>query len=88
MSEVKKLNEEELQAVRAIKREYDNIVFALGEIAIQKSNLLAAHKNLSEKQAELSKQINYKYGSGNINIETGEIVQVDKNIQTRPLPNQ
>lgn len=73
MSDVKKLSEEDLQAVRAIKREYDNIAFALGDMVIQKSRLLEQQKLLSEKEGELAKVLNTKYGPGNINIETGDI---------------
>lgn len=73
MSDVKKLSEEDLQAVRAIKREYDNIAFALGDMVIQKSRLLEQQKLLSEKEGELAKVLNDKYGPGNINIETGDI---------------
>lgn len=90
MSEVKKLSEEDLQAVRSIKREYDNIAFALGDMVIQKSRLLEQQKLLSEKENDLAKVLNAKYGGGNINLETGEItlVQQQSNVKTTGLPNQ
>lgn len=76
MSEIKKLSEEDLQSVRSIKREYDSIAFALGDMVIQKSRLLEQQRLLSEKENELAKVLNDKYGAGNINIETGEITPI------------
>jgi len=87
MNEVKKLNEEELQVVKNIKREYDEIAFGLGDIAIRKSRLLESYKKLSERESEIFKQLTYKYGNGNINLETGEIVPSDANTKADPVPN-
>lgn len=89
MSDVKRLSEEDLQAVRDIKREYDNIAFALGDMVIQKARLLDQQKQLTEKENDLAKVLNAKYGPGNINLETGEItpVQLQSNIKTTGLPN-
>ena len=87
MSEVKKLSEEDLQTVRAIKREYEDIAFSLGDVVIQKTRLLDAHKRLAEKEFEIAKQLQEKYGTGNINLETGEITPGERNTTTRPLPN-
>jgi phage host-nuclease inhibitor protein Gam len=80
MSEVKQLTTEELEAVKSIKQEYSNLIIALGEIELSISNLnkdkqyyLEINKQLSEKEAELVKTLNEKYGTGTINIETGVI---------------
>ena len=80
MSEIKKLTEEELQSVKSIKQEYTNLAFALGELELQKvnlekekQNLLNVQSQLIEKETALGKILTEKYGSGTINIETGEI---------------
>jgi hypothetical protein len=73
MSEVKKLTNEELQTIRDIKQEYNNLALSLGELVIQKSRLLESQKLLSEKEDILAKQLTEKYGQGTINIDTGEI---------------
>ena len=80
MSEVKQLTAEELEAVKSIKQEYSNLALSLGEIELSISNLnkdkqyyLEVHKQLSEREAELAKTLNEKYGTGTINIETGVI---------------
>ena len=80
MSEIKKLTEDELQSIKNLKQEYTNLVFALGELELQKvnlekekQNLLNSQNHLIEKETELGKVLTEKYGSGTINMETGEI---------------
>ena len=72
----KKLTEEELQQVKDIKQQYASLALALGEIELQKFQLLNAQSQLYEKETKIAKQLTEKYGEGNINIETGEISQV------------
>jgi hypothetical protein len=73
MSEVKKLTEAELSAVKVIKQEYNDLVMALGEVEVQKLRLIEVQKDLANREGELAKQLQEKYGQGSINIETGEI---------------
>jgi hypothetical protein len=73
MSEVKKLTEAELLAVKVIKQEYNELVMALGEVEVQKLRLIEVQKDISEREGTLAKQLQDKYGQGSINIETGEL---------------
>ena len=80
MSEIKKLSQEELDSVKAIKNEYTNLAVSLGELELQKANitkekqrLLDTQLQLIEKENEIAKQLSDKYGNGTINLETGEI---------------
>lgn len=80
MSEIKKLTTEELESIKAIKQEYTNLSFALGELELQKANLdrdkqnlLNIQNQLIERETIVGKSLTEKYGSGTINIETGEI---------------
>ena len=80
MSEVKKLTAEELDAIKAIKLEYNNLAVSLGELELQKANiekdkqvLLPQHSQLIEKESNLANQLSEKYGNGTINLDTGEI---------------
>jgi hypothetical protein len=80
MSEVKQLTAEELEDIKSIKQEYSNLALSLGEIELSINNLndqkqyfLEIHKQLIEKENELAKILNEKYGTGTINIETGVI---------------
>jgi hypothetical protein len=73
MSEIKKLTESELASIKAIRQEYNELVSALGEVEIQKLRLVDLQKDLSNRETELAKQLQDKYGQGSIDIETGEI---------------
>lgn len=80
MSNIKQLTAEELESVKLIKQEYSNLALSLGEIELSIANLnkdkqyyLEQHKQLIEKESELAKTLNEKYGTGIINIETGII---------------
>ena len=87
MSEVKKLNEEEIAQIKELQTQYNKFVFELGSIEAQlsemanhkvfmeseKSNVLGDIKTLTAKEKELLTSLQEKYGVGNINIETGEI---------------
>lgn len=75
MSEVKKLTAEELQSVISIREEYSNIVIALGEIEIEKAELLDNQRKLKLKELTIAQELTAKYGEGTIDIETGEFKQ-------------
>ena len=88
MSEVKKLNEEEIAQIKEMQQQYNKFVFELGSFEAQlaelanhkvlieeeKINVLKDIKSLSSREKELLNTLQTKYGTGNINIETGEIV--------------
>lgn len=76
----RKLTEEELQQVKSLKQEYNNLAVTLGDIELRiadlkeaKNNTLEARKTINEKESNLAKQLQEKYGNGAINIDTGEI---------------
>ena len=85
--EVKKLTEEEIVKIKEMQSQYNKFVFELGSIEAQlaemathkafmdseKSNVLNDIKKLTEREKELLTSLQEKYGTGNINIETGEV---------------
>ena len=87
MSEVKKLTAEELQQIKDMQAQYNKFVFELGSVEAQlqnviatkelieteKGNVLGDIKKLGEREKELVNGLQAKYGTGNIDIETGEI---------------
>jgi len=87
MSEVKKLTPEELSQIKEMQQQYNKFVFELGSVEAQlqnviatkelieteKSNVLVDIKKLGEREKELVNGLQAKYGTGNIDIETGEI---------------
>ena len=86
--EVKKLTEEELQSIKDLQQQYNKFIFELGSIETQlqnnitnrvfieteKGNVLGDIKKLGEREKELINGFQAKYGVGNINIESGEII--------------
>jgi hypothetical protein len=87
MSEVKQLTPEELSQIKEMQQQYNKFVFELGSVEAQlqnvlatkelieteKSNVLVDIKKLGEREKELVNGLKAKYGTGNIDIETGEI---------------
>jgi len=87
MSEVKKLTPEELSQIKDMQAQYNKFVFELGSVEAQlqnviatkelieteKSNVLEDIKKLGDREKELVNGLQAKYGTGNIDIETGEI---------------
>ena len=87
MSEVKQLTPEELSQIKEMQQKYNKFVFELGSVEAQlqnvlatkelieteKSNVLEDIKKLGEREKELVNGLQAKYGTGNIDIETGEI---------------
>lgn len=69
----KTLASEELEQVRNIRKQYADIAYSLGELELQKRNLLNQHDNLILQEQALASELNTKYGTGTINVETGEI---------------
>jgi len=72
MSEIKKLTAEELQSVVSVREEYSSLVIALGELEIEKAELLDNQRKLKQRELTIAQELTAKYGEGTIDIETGE----------------
>lgn len=79
--ENQKLTEEELQRIGELQQKNNAVVSELGQIELIKMNIEArreaAEKFLTELREEeegLGKELSDKYGTGSINLETGEFV--------------
>jgi uncharacterized coiled-coil DUF342 family protein len=87
MSETKQLTQEELQQINELQQQYNKFVFELGSVEAQlqallqqkslleteKEGIMNDIKTLGEKEKELITTLQEKYGTGNINPQTGEI---------------
>ena len=73
MSQVVKLQENELERIKSTQGDITNLTYSLGQLEIQKSSILVEIDKVQAKQNELGKELNDKYGEGNINLETGEL---------------
>lgn len=77
--ETKVLTEEELQQVKYIQQEritlteqFGILEFNIQDLEQQKQQLKTILFNLKQKEIELGKMFQEKYGDGTINIERGE----------------
>lgn len=75
----KKLSEKELQILKEYQNKTNEVVAALGGIELQfdaletqKEKVLDEFKVLQESQIKTGKELQDKYGEGNINLEDGE----------------
>ena len=79
--ETKVLTQEELTQLRDLQSQQNNLLMDLGSIEYRMS-LLEQNKAVLKAQVieleklnnELGAQLTEKYGSGNLNLETGEII--------------
>ena len=81
MSKKIKLSEEELKILREYQKKQNAITFYLGQVDIQKaflegqrSSILDGLADLQEKSNKTAKELQEKYGEGNIDLETGEFI--------------
>lgn len=78
-----KLSQEELQQLKDFQRSENEITFALGQIEIrktflenQKQDLQNTYKSLLQDQDKLGRELQEKYGEGNIDLEKGEFIKL------------
>ena len=73
-----KLLQEELQQIKDLQLQKDQIIFSLGELRVQSLSLEDQLRMTVNKQNELGDTLNKKYGEGQISLETGEITPINK----------
>ena len=79
-----KLSEAELEVLRDYQQKQNHITFNLGNIDIQKAILEGQRSTILDKLADLqeesnktAKELQEKYGAGNIDLEKGEFTPVE-----------
>jgi hypothetical protein len=77
-----KLSQEELQQLKDFQRSENEITFALGQIELRKvflekdkQNLQNQYQSLLQNQEKVGKELQEKYGEGNIDLEKGEFIK-------------
>ena len=84
------LTQEELQSIKELQSKYNQTIFEIGiseaqKIALQeqveklegnKKQLVNDLATIEQKESELTKTLQEKYGNGSINPETGEITPI------------
>ena len=79
MSKSKVLTEIEIKDVKKIKENFQILVGQVGEVEVGIMNLTARKKelegelnNIQLEEIKIAKELEEKYGKGNISLETGE----------------
>ena len=94
MSEIKKVTDDELNAIKDLGAKYNQISTALGQLRVQRlilnqqleqvekaeENLEKDYVSNQEKEQALIKSINETYGAGTLNPQTGEFT-VAENVE-------
>ena len=78
-----KLTPDEIKDLEDIRSDFTSITSMIGEVEInteglriRKLDLLAGLKKLDEKQGEIKRKLESKYGKGTISLDTGEFTSV------------
>ncbi len=72
------LSKKELQTLNEYQELSKDVIFALGELELQKTGLIDRFREISSQQEELGNELNKKYGDGKINLTSGEITPLEK----------
>jgi hypothetical protein len=78
------LTQEELQTLKNIQSQTQNLILELGEIEMIKIQIESRYNNakqflsdLSNQETEFTQSVFEKYGKASVNPETGEITKID-----------
>lgn len=87
MQEVVRLTESELSELKDLNNKYTKTMTLIGEyeavmsdlqsqiekVKEEKRNALSDYNTIKEKSQRLTKELSEKYGSGSVDLETGEV---------------
>ena len=81
---MKKLSEKELSTLKEFQEKNQKIIADLGNIEVninmlqkQKESVLKEFETLQDDQNSIGKELQEKYGAGNIDLEKGEFTPVE-----------
>ena len=74
MSKIK-LSEKELQKLKELRTRGNELIFALGQIEAQKASVFNQIQEVQAENEKIGKELQDKYGDGNIDLETGEFTK-------------
>jgi len=83
MSDSKKITEEELQKLQGVVNAITQGKAALGDIHTQAYHAQLQLVEIEKQVQEVQKELEDKYGAVNININTGEYVEIEKDNETK-----
>ena len=78
-----KLTKDEIKEIGDLRGFISKVTLVIGEteiafenLGIRKRELLSRLLKLSEKQNDIAKKLEDKYGKGNVNLDTGEFTSI------------
>ena len=77
-----KIEEQELAMLQASVKTVDQLTHEVGTIEVRKHALMKAMESVQSRIETFRNQLVQKYGTDNINIQTGEITEAPKNANT------
>jgi|688.fasta_scaffold116850_2 hypothetical protein len=84
MAEIIKFTEDELSTLRSIQIEYQQIIYRLGQLEVEKKlldkkslELNTLYNEILSKETELVSQLNTKYGTGTLDLESGTFTPLE-----------
>ena len=87
--DIKKLTDQELQQISDIQKKRESLLLELGQIELIKLDIDSRRKNAEEYLTQLQEQektladwIEKQYGTGRINLETGEFIAEQPEVET------
>jgi len=79
-----KLTEDEVKDLTEVRTNFQKTTLIIGETEIgiinlkgRKEDLIASLRKLDEKQSELAKKLEDKYGKGSISLDTNEFTPIE-----------
>ena len=82
-----KIKEEQLKKVKEYYTTIDKVVFDVGIVETKKHSLLHEVARLNELLENLKKELQEEYGDVNIDMETGEYTDVEKEVEELEAEN-
>lgn len=84
-----KLSQEEIEVLSNLQNTQTNIINSLGQLEysiqlleLQKESLTEQIEQLKESEKKVGQDLNTKYGSGNIDLNTGFFTPTESNLET------
>ena len=77
-SKTKKLTVKELEEVKSLQNQINNILLNIGNQELIKNELITKHAELASNWKEMSMLLEKKYGSVNISLDDGTISEVEE----------
>jgi len=84
MAEVIKFSDDELENIRTIQVEYQQIIYRLGQLEIEKKiidkkseELNTLYSDILSRETDLVTSLNTKYGQGTLDLESGTFTPLE-----------